>query len=196
MNSVTTIGKKIALLSQLSPRSLLPSTEPPHPTCYTFTKATMSRSAADATRFTATFPHAYSKPHPNRKGPPPPSSQSPPWRSSPSNTPSPNPLDLRNPFSLTSSSSSSSSSNRFPSSPSDSAPTPLDETPRQKVARLRAARAAARAADIPLWDRVVLTGRNVADRAHRITALGLIGLTGMFRFGSLWRGFFFLLLWG
>ena len=59
--------------------------------------------------------------------------------------------------------------------------TPLAEaeTPTQKVARLRAARAAAKEQlQISTWDKVVVTGRAWVDRLHRVFAVGLIGLTG------------------
>lgn len=52
------------------------------------------------------------------------------------------------------------------------------ETPQQKITRLRAAAAAARAGKESNFDRVVRTGRKVADKAHRFTAYTLIGLTG------------------
>ena len=54
------------------------------------------------------------------------------------------------------------------------------ESPQQRVARLRdAARRAKAERDAgTLMDRVVERGRTWADRAHRITAVGLIGATG------------------
>lgn len=55
---------------------------------------------------------------------------------------------------------------------------PQGETPQQKIARLRAAAAQARAGQETRFDRVVRVGRVWADRAHRFTALSLIGLTG------------------
>jgi len=117
----------------------------------------MSRSAADATRFTATSPHAYSKPPTRSSNPPIPPQQYPP-----------------------SFSSSPTMNNTFnPSSPSSrSGPSGPAETPHEKVARLRAARFAARDAQVSTWDRVVVRGRVWADVAHRVTVLGLIGFTG------------------
>lgn len=56
-------------------------------------------------------------------------------------------------------------------------PAPPNETPQQKIARLRAAATAARVGQESQYDKVVRIGRVVADRAHRYTALGLIGLT-------------------
>lgn len=59
------------------------------------------------------------------------------------------------------------------------APAPIGETPQQKIARLRAAAALAKSGALreTSFDRVVRVGRVWADRAHRVTALGLIGLT-------------------
>lgn len=118
----------------------------------------MSRSAADATRFTATSPHAYSKPSS--------------LRSAASNTFSP--------------SSSYPGSHPLPRKANASSPSPgpsggpsaTTETAAQKVARLRAAHAAQKNAQISTWDKIVVRGRVVADAAHRITTLTLIGCTG------------------
>ena len=57
---------------------------------------------------------------------------------------------------------------------------PAGETPQQKVARLRAAAARAREGKMTGFDKAVVKGRVWADRAHKVTALGLIGITGMF----------------
>ena len=97
----------------------------------------MSRSAADATRFTSTTPHASAKP----------------------------PLSFR--------------PNIQSSSPTSKRTGPAGETPLEKVKRLRAAANAAREAQVTTVDRIILRGRVWADRLHRITTLGLIGLTGM-----------------
>lgn len=110
----------------------------------------MSRTATDGTRFTQTSPHAYSNPIPNRSSP----SNS----STPRSRPQPQRPRNRN-------------NNAPPAGPI--------ETPAQKVARLRAARMAAREAELTRWDRIVLRGRVWADRAHKITALSLIAFTGM-----------------
>ncbi|KIV99792.1 uncharacterized protein PV09_08597 [Verruconis gallopava] len=59
-------------------------------------------------------------------------------------------------------------------------PAPPNETPSQKVARLRAAAQRAKLAQGSTWDRVVHRGRIWADRAHRITATGLIGFSVLF----------------
>jgi hypothetical protein len=55
------------------------------------------------------------------------------------------------------------------------------ETPQQRVARLRdvARKVKAEKNAGTIMDRIVDRGRVWADRAHRITALGLIGATGM-----------------
>ena len=118
----------------------------------------MPRSVVDATRFTATAPHMYSKPSS--------------FRSPASNTfsPSSNPGSRSLPRGP-----SSSPSQRIPPYNSPAKP----ETPAEKVARLRAAHVAQRNAQISQWDKIVVRGRIVADAAHRYTALGLIGLTGM-----------------
>ena len=57
------------------------------------------------------------------------------------------------------------------------APAPENETPQQKIARLRAAAAQSRQSREPGVDKMIRIGRSVADRAHRITAISLIGLT-------------------
>ncbi|TKX26270.1 hypothetical protein C1H76_1231 [Elsinoe australis] len=54
---------------------------------------------------------------------------------------------------------------------------PQNETPQQKIARLRAAAARAKLGKESQFDKVVRVGRVWADRAHRTTAWGLIGLT-------------------
>ena len=56
---------------------------------------------------------------------------------------------------------------------------PSGETPQQKIARLRAAASRARTGKESTFDSVVRVGRRWADRAHRLTAYSLIGLTGM-----------------
>ena len=56
----------------------------------------------------------------------------------------------------------------------------MGETPQQKVARLRAAAARAREGKVTPFDKAVMRGRVWADRAHKVTALGLIGVTGEF----------------
>ncbi|KFY27811.1 hypothetical protein V493_03289, partial [Pseudogymnoascus sp. VKM F-4281 (FW-2241)] len=54
---------------------------------------------------------------------------------------------------------------------------PAGETPQQKVRRLREAANRAREGRLTGFDRAVVRGRVWADRAHRVTALGLIGIT-------------------
>lgn len=54
---------------------------------------------------------------------------------------------------------------------------PAGETPQQKIARLRAAAALAKQGKETAFDKTVRIGRVWADRAHRVTALSLIGLT-------------------
>lgn len=54
---------------------------------------------------------------------------------------------------------------------------PAGESAQQKIARLRAAAAAAKRGNESSFDKIVLRGRVWADRAHRVTAFSLIGLT-------------------
>lgn len=107
----------------------------------------MSRSAADATRFTATGPYASAK--------------------------------IQSP--TASSPSASSSSNPSTSSPGGSSSIPPNETPKQKVERLRAqARATRMAKNFSPLDRLIGTGRVWADRLHRVTVFTLIAASGVY----------------
>jgi Cytochrome oxidase c assembly len=65
-----------------------------------------------------------------------------------------------------------------PSSLPHRTPGPPGETPQQKVRRLREAAARARDAKVSGFDKFIIRGRVWADRAHRFTALSLIGITG------------------
>ncbi|TAQ90583.1 hypothetical protein B7494_g1112 [Chlorociboria aeruginascens] len=56
-------------------------------------------------------------------------------------------------------------------------PGPPGETPQEKIRRLRAAADKARDAQFTTFDKIVIRGRVWADRAHRFTALFLIGST-------------------
>ncbi|TKA69271.1 hypothetical protein B0A49_08366 [Cryomyces minteri] len=58
-------------------------------------------------------------------------------------------------------------------------PPSTNETPQQKVARLREAARRAKLGQDSTFDRVVDKGRVWADRAHRFVALGLIAATGI-----------------
>lgn len=62
----------------------------------------------------------------------------------------------------------------------DSKPPP-NETPQQKVARLRAAAQKARAAQVSTFDTVLDKGRRVADKAHRIFNYSLLAASGKSR---------------
>lgn len=126
---------------------------------------TAFRSANEVTRFTATSPHT-SKQTSAR------SSTFSPTHSIPSHS-------LSRQQSFKPNQSHAPSSPRPPPAPSPPNASPSEETPAQKVARLRAARFAAKQAQIPLWDRIVVEGRIWADRIHRFTALSLIGFTSM-----------------
>ncbi|KAI4231221.1 MAG: hypothetical protein LQ352_008413, partial [Teloschistes flavicans] len=120
----------------------------------------MSRTVADATRFTATAPHAYSKP-----------SQI--LRSANTFSASPN-----NPSS-SASATSIPSHLRQPPIPNPKMPNapPRPETPKQKVERIRAERMAQKLNSLTLWDRTVIRGRIWADRAHRITLYFLLSFS-------------------
>ncbi|KAJ9606993.1 hypothetical protein H2200_009004 [Cladophialophora chaetospira] len=103
------------------------------------------------TRFTSSTPHATTFTYqPSRAGGRPiPSSSSP-------STPSPTPE---------------------PSGPSQP---PQNETPMEKVARLRAAhRANLVSQNTSTFDNIINSGRGIADRAHRLTAYGLILFSGL-----------------
>ncbi|KAL9135357.1 MAG: hypothetical protein Q9175_003447 [Cornicularia normoerica] len=121
----------------------------------------MSRSAAEATRFTATSPHAYAKPSPIRASP---------STYSASSTPRPSPIARLD------------RNARTPPSPIDpkkyvQGSAPPAETAAEKVARLRQARLREREAQMSTWDKIVIRGRVWADRAHRITVYTLLGST-------------------
>ncbi|KAI4113707.1 MAG: hypothetical protein LQ345_005375 [Seirophora villosa] len=122
----------------------------------------MSRTVADATRFTATSPHAYSKPSSILRSANATFSPSSYSASGSAASQSRKPPPLSNP---------PPSQQQPPSKP------PQHETPAQKVARLRALRAAEKLKPLSLWDRTVVRGRRWADVAHRTTALGLMGVT-------------------
>src|SRR6266480_4265677 len=57
---------------------------------------------------------------------------------------------------------------------------PPNETPQQKVARLREAARRAKEGQKGSFDKVVARGRVWADRAHKFTPLSLIGFTGKY----------------
>jgi Cytochrome oxidase c assembly len=66
-----------------------------------------------------------------------------------------------------------------PSQPSSFPPGPPNETPQEKVARLRlASRLAKSRTSMSPLDRAIDRGRRIADKTHRIFAYGLIGSTG------------------
>ena len=125
---------------------------------------TMSRSAADATRFTATSPHAYARPTPITRASP--------SASTASSTPRPNPNARYNPNARTP---------PAPINPKKAAKgsAPPAETPAEKVARLRQARLREREAQITTWDRFVIRGRGWADRAHKFTVYSIIAFSGI-----------------
>lgn len=75
--------------------------------------------------------------------------------------------------------SSSKSTGLGTTVPFPSSPPPPNETPQQKVARLREAARLAKASQESTFDRWLYRGRAVADKAHRVTVLGLITLSAV-----------------
>ncbi|MCJ1464806.1 hypothetical protein MMC07_003419 [Pseudocyphellaria aurata] len=126
----------------------------------------MSSSTAEPTRFTATSPHANSGPSPPVAPFPAQYAVNPPTRSQPA-PPQPPPRSSH-PSRVPRQSNPNNPQSRFSIRPGS------NETPIQKVARLRAERNKMLAAQITLWDRIVDKGRIVADKAHRITVGGLL----------------------
>lgn len=57
-------------------------------------------------------------------------------------------------------------------------PAPKNETPQQKVKRLREAANRAKMAQITKWDYLYLYGRTAADALHRAAVYGIIFTTG------------------
>ncbi|KAL8931947.1 MAG: hypothetical protein Q9216_007016, partial [Gyalolechia sp. 2 TL-2023] len=125
----------------------------------------MSRTVADATRFTATSPHAYSKPAAILR--------------SAAKTYSPSSFASAVSSSRKPSPASSAAAKPSPSPHQQPGPgkPPPNETPQQKVARLRAWRAAEKLKPLGLWDRTVLRGRRWADIAHRSTVVFLMAFS-------------------
>ena len=112
----------------------------------------MSRSAADATRFTATGPYASSKP------------------GSPA---------YKLPGSMLNSGKPNANANSNNQNASQGQP---GETPQQKVERLRAQARAARIAQSSSGiDRFLDAGREVANKAHKVMVYSLIAASGMSR---------------
>ena len=97
--------------------------------------ASTSRSASDATRFTATGPSAQS-------------------------------------YSNISVSNRGGTTIDVPTSPP-----PSNETPQQKVQRLREAARRAKLEQVSTFEKFVSYGRVVADKAHRVTVVGLVSLS-------------------
>lgn len=108
------------------------------------------RSASSATRFTATTPHASSK---MGTGAATPKSRVPPREGA--------------------------GGGGRPKKPVSAAATSAGtETPEQRVARLRAAHAAAKNRQVSRFDQILAKSRPFFDSAHRITVMSLVGLTG------------------
>lgn len=120
----------------------------------------MSRSAADATRFTATGPYASSKP-----------GAAAPRAAAPYKLPG---------FLSGSANNNKKSKQSAPQGQGDG-PGGKQETPREKVERLRAqARAARVAQSTSHVDRLIDVGRRFANRAHKVMVYTLIAASGMF----------------
>ena len=64
-------------------------------------------------------------------------------------------------------------------------PAPKNETPQQKVKRLREAANRAKMAQVTKWDWMYLYGRMAADATHRAAVYGIVFATGTAQFG-LW----------
>ncbi|CAK3817013.1 hypothetical protein SEPMUDRAFT_164801 [Lecanosticta acicola] len=109
----------------------------------------MPRSPSDATRFTSTGPYVSTKPSGSATN----------FAANPTTAP---------PFSA----AVPNAANQI-----NFGQAPQGETPQQKIARLRAAAAAAKRGKESTFDKSVRIGRVWADRAHRVTAYSLIGLT-------------------
>ncbi|KAK4165638.1 hypothetical protein QBC43DRAFT_208413 [Cladorrhinum sp. PSN259] len=108
------------------------------------------RSVSDATRFTATTPHASSKTAAAKLQP------------------------IRKPASpAASAAAAGAAGGRAPSSITPG----MIETPEQKVARLRAAHQKAKLAQVSKLDQAVDLGRKAFDKAHRFTVISLVGFT-------------------
>jgi hypothetical protein len=122
--------------------------------------STMSRSAADATRFTATGPYVSSK--------------------APYQLPDSLKQNKQSPSSSTTQSTSKSSIPSSSNQNSNSSSSPPGETPRQKVERLRAQARAARLAQTGnAFDRIIERGRRVANSAHKVMIYTLITASGI-----------------
>ncbi|KAK4187413.1 cytochrome oxidase c assembly-domain-containing protein [Podospora australis] len=116
------------------------------------------RSVSDATRFTATTPHASSKSAEPRFNLP------------------------RKPGAAAATASKIGGGGKgggAGGSPGPKADDIILETPEQKVARLRAAHQRAKLAKVSRLDKFLEVGRKVADSGHRLTVVGLIGLSGI-----------------
>ncbi|KAI6382261.1 hypothetical protein MCOR25_000850 [Pyricularia grisea] len=123
------------------------------------------RSVSDATRFTPTTPHAASKAAESSRFQPPSSANAAarPVSSKFKDPRRPPPQSQQPPG-------------------GGGMPTPgahINETPEQRVARLRAQHLAARNAELTFLDKFVDRSRPILDRVHRFTVLGLIGFTAI-----------------
>lgn len=157
----------------------------------------LAQSVSDATRFTATTPHAWSAAAAAsvRRA----TSSQAAYASSSSSSSSSNNNNKNTRFQSPAGGSKAASSpaaqaqqasRRGPAPPGAGGPRPspasrspaaapiAGETPEQKVARLRAAHQAAKNAQVSSVDRVISGTRRVFDNAHRFTIIGLIGFTG------------------
>lgn len=133
------------------------------------------RSAASATRFTATTPHASSK-------------RSPPAPVAPRSRAAPVAQSARQkPTSAATAATATAAATASPPPPPKSTNPPgsfprgnRGETPEQRVNRLRAAHQAAKNARTSPFDRFLDRTRPILNSAHKITVMGLVGLTGVF----------------
>ncbi|KAL1858285.1 hypothetical protein VTK73DRAFT_7860 [Phialemonium thermophilum] len=66
---------------------------------------------------------------------------------------------------------------------------PFGETAEQRVARLRAAHLAAKKAQVSRFDAVIARGRRFFDSAHKLTVMGLLGLTAIAGLATVYTAF-------
>ncbi|RYP69911.1 hypothetical protein DL769_005152 [Monosporascus sp. CRB-8-3] len=124
------------------------------------------RTVADATRFTASTPHANAKSSPS------------PATAVPGGAPSSSSSPAMTQQKQGSSSTHQPQQRRMPP-PGMPQKQSQTETIEERVRRLRAAHLAAKQHDISRFDKVVNASRKYFDAAHKFTVMGLIGFSGL-----------------